>query len=145
MLECGDSCRMSKLLKIVIKCKATDKESLADHYDQINHAPLFSATRFKGHNPTHYVLAGVHRILASQQASKALWKFITGIKHRIETARGTHDNNEFNPNTNVDGLAAMVQIQQVMFEASLSVTEVGESWPVYFYDINRPSVPSRTH
>jgi hypothetical protein len=100
--------------------------------------------RFSHSNPRLQVLAGMHRVIAAQRASKRLQTAITRFEKGIETAMERVDDgdDDYNPNTDGGADDGTMGVLQDAISVNKEAIEAAEIWPVHLYDIGEPRSPS---
>lgn len=132
MLRVGRCENKSQPLIIAIAAGNIKAESLSKTYDTRTHEPT-PATAKISTGACLYVLAGAHRIRATQLASEHLYSDIEGYEAIIKEAEEIDE--DYNPNSNAEDNQSTATIQRAAIESSKGLIKVIEKWPVYFYDL----------
>jgi len=135
MLQVGNCHNMSEPLAIAVNLKDIDPGSLVDGYSESTHQPPLGIASFTTESPTLYVIAGVHRILAGQQASAFLRRRIEEFQKNIKHATQAHGDSEFDPRSH--GPSDTITTQEDAVVAAEATIALAETWPVYFYDLGK--------
>lgn len=136
MMQAGECYNEANPLTVAIDKTSIDVGCLSLSYNAKTRSSSLKPAAFTAKSPTLELLAGRHRLLASQQVAKNLQRDIS----KFEKGKGKAKKSDVYAEHDSDPDAAEAWDQAM--SASLDVIAKATVWPVDFYDISESRPPS---